>query len=186
MSNPQPPQNARAIPAQSPLTASNLQRLKAEVQEMEVEHGHPALQAAFPRLFREGTRSVHALEHPRGWHLIMRELLSKVNALLDDRQVHGFTLLQTKSKFGGLRVHWSLEVPEDASPAVQAQWARSSAQDEQTKVLIREADQCARQLADQTCERCADAATTINTGGWYATLCVPCQVRAERGQLWDS
>jgi Na+-translocating ferredoxin:NAD+ oxidoreductase RNF subunit RnfB len=140
--------------------------------------------AAFPRIFREGTRSVHALEHPPGWHSLMRALLEQVNALLDDRQVEGFVLLQAKSKLAGLRFYWVLAVPQDASDATQALWERHVEEDEQTRALIRQAVQSACKQSGQTCERCGLMGALRNFDGFLVTLCTPCAVRAEAGERW--
>lgn len=184
MNQAKPSKKSSASKTPAVVSATDKQRMRSEVEEMLTENGYPALMAAFPRIFREGTRSVFALEHPPGWHSLMRVLLEQVNGLLDDRQVQGFVLLQAKSKLAGLRFYWVLAVPEDASDATQALWERHADQDEQTRALIRQAVQSACKQSEETCERCASTGALMNFDGFLVTLCTPCAVRAKLGTLW--
>jgi hypothetical protein len=178
--NPQkPPKKTSAANKPAVLSAADTERLRSEIEEMQISYGYLALITAFPRIFRERSSALAALNHPPGWHKLMHALLEQVNALLDDRQVEGFGLLLTKSKFAGLRLHWMLVVPEGASDATLALWDRHAEEDEQTRALIRQAVQSACKQSAQTCERCASTGALRNFDGFLATLCTPCAVRAQ-------
>lgn len=114
--------------------------------------------AAWPRLFRDGTRSPSDL--PSGWFCLATELCRQLDAQFTDDDLAKLVFAQVKEKMGCLRFHVSVNEEACSEAAERALMKRVQA-------LVRPA--C--EASEQTCQECGEAGATGNFGGYVLTVC---------------
>jgi len=93
-----------------------------------------------------------AFEVGDGWLDMLLELSQKIQEFIDDGvETPEFSVVQVKSKFGGLRFYNNGCMPE-------------------TELLIDEYEK----KSAETCELCGKPAKSVVFGHWYYTLCKNC------------
>lgn len=102
-------------------------------------------------LRRRTPKGWYGLDAPKGWYPLIERLHAAIVERFPDYEVH-----QIKEKFGTLRYYCSVDGNDEVFALITAAEAESA----------------------RTCQKCGAEATTNNTGGWYATLCVSCAARA--------
>lgn len=102
----------------------------------------------------------YGIECDDGWEPLLRDLCGDVCAILDDASLthQSFVVSQIKEKFGGLRFHYYLHIPEVTD---------GYKLDDQIHEKIKEAE--ARSW--KTCEVCGVPAILCTTGYWTKVLC---------------
>ena len=83
-----------------------------------------------------------------GWQAILEELFEELEKVRVQEKLEGFTVVQLKEKFGGLRVYTDYHT-------------------DITEELVTKAEE----KAWKTCEDCGKPAKNKNVYGWYVTLC---------------
>jgi len=131
-----------------------------------MDHDLPAnlssLIAAFPRLFRGKPPTIEDYVGP-GWHSLVFDLCSEIDALLTDDEAAGFKIVQIKEKFASLRFYVKLRG--------RWRWAVDPSREVADKAaaidrLIRQAEARSR----TTCEVCGEPGEQLSAG-WRMTLC---------------
>ena len=88
--------------------------------------------------------------------VITQEKYETNNKFLED-----FKIIQIKEKFGGLRFYVSGSTPEING------WIRF-----------------AETMANELCEGCGTNQGLGSTSGWIRTICKPCAIKIEKGDVW--
>ncbi|WP_170327951.1 hypothetical protein [Ruegeria arenilitoris] len=92
-------------------------------------------------------------QNPLGWSGIVTELFEHIKARSDKIGVEYPKVLQIKEKFGELRIYFS-----------------KASEDERIRGWVT----ATIDRANQSCERCGNAARPQNLGSWIITLCCWC------------
>jgi hypothetical protein len=96
------------------------------------------------------------LEVGDGWVPVVDDLFANIAALLKQRPIANFKIVQVKEKFGGLRVY-----TRHASPAI-------------LKLI-----DAAERICAETCETCGGKGS-MQESGWMRVICDPCEERRDK------
>jgi len=136
------------------------------------------LKAAFPYMFARPI-DPWAFSFARGWFPIIVRACNAIDALVrDDKYQHRFHWVQTKEKFGTLRLYWhargmkgarvDLVTPTDVRSAVPV--PEGKGRDGLVATQIWRIVRAAEEESAHTCIVCG-AAGILRRGEWFLTLC---------------
>jgi hypothetical protein len=163
---------------------------RKEQEEQQHEGQHEARREA---LLRDFPRLLHGnlpdLPYVRGWDGVIRDLLRKIDRLLDDDQAAAFRVMQIKQKFGTLRLYYEvdglsqmrLDVQDGQGLPVHLTGGKSaglSFPHAQTDELISKAEK----LTTKICEGCGVPSGLRRHGALYTTRCDACLTERIRTQ----
>ena len=139
----------------------------------EIDENMARLIAAHPLLFRGEAPAVPSFL-PTGWYALVDKLCSDIETELGLLGCGQFEVRQVKEKFGTLSFYYRFQQESDlhvevVSAAGVEQYVRRTtvAGADQLRVLIEQAEA----VSASTCQRCGEAGSMRNLGGWRVTLC---------------